>query len=73
MAINRQRDASNGLPRQSENPAVASLHPFRNMMKKLRTTYSLGNKEIEFKDFGMGAIRAALPAYLDLLNGYPSR
>jgi hypothetical protein len=47
-----------------------SLHPFRNMMKKLRTTYSLGNKEIEFKDFGMGAIRAALPAYLDLLNGY---
>jgi hypothetical protein len=50
MAINRQRYASKGLPRQSENPAVASLHPFRNMMKKLRTTYSLGNKDDREED-----------------------
>ena len=47
-----------------------SLEPFRLRMKELRKSSSLGSKEIEFKDFGMGSIRAALPAYLDLLNGY---
>jgi hypothetical protein len=30
----------------------------------------MGAKEIEFKDFGMGAIQRALPSYLDTLNGY---
>jgi hypothetical protein len=47
-----------------------SLAPFQREMKKLRAQFALGDKEIEFKDFGMTAIRNALPAYLDALNGY---
>jgi hypothetical protein len=50
--------------------AWGSLDTFRREMKKLRASCALGNKEIEFKDFGMGVVRNALPAYLDLLNGY---
>jgi hypothetical protein len=47
-----------------------SLDTFWREMKKLRADCALGNKEIEFKDFGMGVVRNALPAYLNLLNGY---
>lgn len=50
--------------------AWGSLATFWREMKKLRANCALGNKEIEFKDFGMGVMRAALPGYLDLLNGY---
>jgi hypothetical protein len=44
--------------------------PFFTHMKKIRAEYKLGDKEIAFKDFGMGQMRAALPAYLDALHGY---
>ncbi len=47
-----------------------SLGTFWVEMKKLRANCGLRNKEIEFKDFGMGVVRNALPPYLDLLNGY---
>jgi hypothetical protein len=50
--------------------AWGSLARFWREMKKLRANYALGNKEIAFKDFRMGVMRAAMPAYLDLLNGY---
>ncbi len=50
--------------------AYGSLETFRRKMKELRANCSLGNKEIEFKDFGMGVVRNAVPAYLELLNGY---
>jgi hypothetical protein len=50
--------------------AWGSLDTFRGEMKKLRAHFALGNKEIEFKDFRMAAMRNALRAYLDLLNGY---
>jgi hypothetical protein len=50
--------------------AYGSLDTFRREMRKLRAKLALGDKEIEFKDFRMAAIRNALPAYLDLLNGY---
>jgi hypothetical protein len=50
--------------------AWGSLDTFRDKMKRLRAQFALGDKEIEFKDFRMGAMRNALPAYLDLLNGY---
>lgn len=46
------------------------LDHFRGEMKKIRTAFELGEKEIAFKDFGMGPIQRALPAYLDTLNGY---
>ncbi|MBV8891625.1 hypothetical protein [Bradyrhizobium sp.] len=50
--------------------AWGSLGTFWNEMKKHRADSGLGEKEIEFKDFGMGLMRKALPGYLDLLNGY---
>ena len=50
--------------------AWGSLDMFRGKMKQLRADCGLGDKEIEFKDFGMGVVRKALPLYLDLLNGY---
>jgi hypothetical protein len=50
--------------------AYGSLDPFRLEMRKLRASAGLGEKEIEFKDFGMGVMRKVLPAYLGLLNGY---
>jgi hypothetical protein len=46
------------------------LDHFRGEMKKIRAEFKLGDKEIEFKDFGMTPIQRALPAYLDALNGY---
>lgn len=50
--------------------AWGSLDTFRREMKKVRATYDLGDKEFAFKDFRMGSMRRALPAYLDTLNGY---
>lgn len=50
--------------------AWGSLDTFWREMKKHRANSGLGDKEIEFKDFGMGLMRKALPGYLDLLNGY---
>jgi hypothetical protein len=50
--------------------AWGSLGTFWGKMKELRATCGLGDKEIAFKDFGMGVMRNALPLYLDLLNGY---
>jgi hypothetical protein len=47
-----------------------ALGPFATQMKKIRADYKLGDKEIAFKDFGMGQMKAALPSYLDALNGY---
>jgi len=50
--------------------AWGSLTVFKREMKRVRKEFGLGSKEIEFKDFGMGAIRRALPSYLETLNGY---
>jgi hypothetical protein len=50
--------------------AWGSLGTFWAKMKQLRADSGLGEKEIEFKDFGMGIMRKALPGYLELLNGY---
>ncbi|WKA29781.1 hypothetical protein [Bradyrhizobium roseum] len=50
--------------------AWGSLDTFRMKMKELRSECGLGDKEIEFKDFGMGVVRNALLPYLDVLNGY---
>jgi hypothetical protein len=50
--------------------SFGSLAPFQREMKEIRAKYAMGTKEIEFKDFGMGLIRNALPAYLGALNGY---
>ncbi len=50
--------------------AWGSLATFWEEMKKHRANSGLGSKEIEFKDFGMGLMRKALPGYLELLNGY---
>jgi hypothetical protein len=47
-----------------------SLDVFKREMKRVRKEFSLGDKEIEFKDFGMGEIQRALPSYLETLNGY---
>lgn len=50
--------------------AWGSLDAFWREMRKHRADCGLGDKEIEFKDFGMGLMRKALPDYLNLLNGY---
>ncbi|SHL46680.1 hypothetical protein SAMN05444321_2991 [Bradyrhizobium lablabi] len=50
--------------------AWGSLATFWGKMRQLRADCRLGDKEIEFKKFGMGIMRNALPSYLDLLNGY---
>jgi hypothetical protein len=50
--------------------AWGSMAPFKREMKKVRATFRLGTKEIEYKDFGMAIIKNALPAYLDVVNGY---
>jgi len=50
--------------------AWGSLAPFKREMKKVRAKFAMGSKEIEYKDFGMAIIKNALPAYLDVLNGY---
>jgi hypothetical protein len=41
---------------------------FASRMIEVRRTHSLGEKEIAFKDFGMGQLRRALPDYLSALN-----
>jgi len=41
---------------------------FNRQMKSVRSEHKLGEKEIAFKDFGMGQIRRALPDYLSALN-----
>lgn len=41
---------------------------FNSMMKDVRSKHSLGQKEIEFKDFGMGQLLRALPDYLAALD-----
>ena len=41
---------------------------FASRMAEVRKTNSLGEKEIAFKDFGMGQVRRALPDYLVALN-----
>jgi hypothetical protein len=60
--------------RQDENAflicAFGSLDPFKREMRRVRKEFGLADKEIEFKDFGMGPIQRALPAYLETLNGY---
>jgi hypothetical protein len=45
--------------------------PFSRHMRAVRAAHGLCNKEIEFKDFGMGKLRAALPEYLLALDGVP--
>ena len=50
--------------------AYNTLPTFFAQMKEIRSRYGLGDKEIAFKDFGMGQLQRALPAYLDALNGY---
>jgi hypothetical protein len=44
---------------------------FSDRMKRVRETYKLGDKEIAFKDFGMGQIQASLGDYLDAANWLP--
>src|SRR3954469_19080569 len=39
-------------------------------MRQARKEFSIGNKEIAFKDFGKGEVQRVLPAYLEILNGY---
>jgi len=41
---------------------------FAAKMAEVRKAHSLGEKEIAFKDFGMGQLRRALPDYLSALN-----
>ena len=50
--------------------AMDALGFFRQEMKQLRQKYSLGEKELAFKDFRMGNLRKALPEYLVLLDKY---
>ena len=45
--------------------AWGSLATFWKEMTKHREISGLGTKEIEFKDFGMGLMRKALPGYLE--------
>jgi hypothetical protein len=42
---------------------------FNTKMRDVRATHGLGEKEIEFKDFGMGQLLRALPDYLAALDG----
>ena len=44
---------------------------FRKKMKSVREKHGLREKEIAFKDLGMGALRRALPDYLDALDHLP--
>lgn len=44
------------------------LGPFHEKMREIREKNKLGDKEISFKDFGMGQIRRAIPEYLITLN-----
>lgn len=50
--------------------AFASLGPFHEQMAQLRTTAGIGQKEIAFKDFGMGPLQRMLSDYLRLADGY---
>jgi hypothetical protein len=49
------------------------IGPFNERMKVVREKYQLGDKEIAFKDFGMGRLRASIPDFLvaaDTLPGF---
>lgn len=45
--------------------------PFEHMMRRTRARHDLGDKEIAYKDFGMGQVRRALPDYLRALDTVP--
>jgi hypothetical protein len=44
---------------------------FSDKVKRVRKQYHLGEKEIAFKSFGMGQVRASLSDYLDAANWLP--
>ena len=44
---------------------------FLHKMKTVRETHRLGEKEISFKDFGMGQVQRSLPDYLKALDFVP--
>jgi hypothetical protein len=44
---------------------------FSDKIKHVREVYSLGDREIAFKKFGMGQVRASLGDYLDAANWLP--
>lgn len=46
-------------------------NPFVEAMTSVRNIHRLGEKEIAFKDFGMGQIARALPGYLNALDRVP--
>jgi len=50
--------------------AFGSLDPFKQRMSELRSATGIGQKEIAFKDFGMGRLKRMLPDYLRLADGY---
>jgi len=50
--------------------AMDALGLFQQEMKKVRQIFSLGDKELAFKDFRMGKMCNALPSYLNLLDQY---
>lgn len=50
--------------------AFGTLGPFQQQMAALRKKADLGQKEIAFKDFGMGQLRRMLPSYLRLIDQY---
>lgn len=52
--------------------AFGSLGPCHAQMAALRQKFSIGSKEIAFKDLGCGPLRRMLPAYLRLTNQYIS-
>ncbi|MGD0570829.1 MAG: hypothetical protein ABSA78_20715 [Candidatus Sulfotelmatobacter sp.] len=45
--------------------------PFSQHMRSVRSAHDLHDKEIEFKDFRIGKLRAVLPEYLSALDGVP--
>jgi hypothetical protein len=44
---------------------------FLDTMNAVRQTHGLGDKEIAFKDFGMGQVQRSLPGYLNALDKLP--
>ena len=80
MGHRRQRNLKVGeleqIPEPTGNYLVAPITSSRTavfvgrLSGKVRAKYSLGDKEIAFKDFGMARIRNALPTFLETLNGY---
>ncbi len=50
--------------------AMDALGYFRQKMSILRKDLAFGNKELAFKDLGMGSMQKILPEYLSLLDQY---